>query len=30
MLTARAYDDPKVFADIVGSGLKKLLRHRGD
>jgi len=28
MLTARAYGDPKVFADIVDSGLKKLLRHR--
>lgn len=26
MLAARAYGDPKVFADIVENGLKKLLR----
>ncbi|MET0255720.1 MAG: TetR/AcrR family transcriptional regulator [Luteibacter sp.] len=29
MLTARAYGEPKVFADIVESGLRKLLRHDG-
>lgn len=29
MLTARAYGEPKVFADIVESGLRKLLRHGG-
>lgn len=29
MLTARAYGEPKVFADIVEGGLKKLLRHDG-
>ena len=27
MLTARAYGEPKVFADIVESGLRKLLRQ---
>jgi TetR/AcrR family transcriptional repressor of nem operon len=27
MLTARAFSDPKVFADIVESGLGKLLRR---
>lgn len=27
MLTARAYGEPKVFAEIVGNGLKRLLRH---
>lgn len=29
MLTARAYGEPKVFAEIVQSGLKKLLRPPG-
>lgn len=27
MLTARAYGEPKVFAEIVDHGLKRLLRH---
>jgi TetR/AcrR family transcriptional repressor of nem operon len=27
MLTARAYGDPKVFAEIVGNGYNKLLRR---
>jgi TetR/AcrR family transcriptional repressor of nem operon len=29
MLTARAYNDPKVFAEIVDNGLNKLLRRPG-
>lgn len=27
MLTARAFGDPRVFAEIVESGLRKLLRR---